>query len=310
MLIKAKTNFENKLHTLGRQGQLYIVPTLDGLKLLSLNLILLIVGLVYANNYVLLFNFILFCLFIGSMYYTHFNLQGLQIISAKFNPLHATENGVVIFTFKSRSSLGHHFLSIKLQNEYLQTADELFSFSMKEHQSTLKVDLPVKALKRGVSTLKRITVETRFPFHLFRAFTYFDVNLQTIIYPEKKQENLHSETAQAFEKSGGEEDYYLKPFQQGDSLKRILWKKFAQTGKLITKQMAADEEQPVVLGFSRDDLTKEEKERELSSICFAIHLIHSQNMNYGLALKEITIEPGHSQHHLFNCLRALAEYET
>lgn len=310
MLTKAQTRFESKLYALGRQGQLYIVPTLDGIKLLCLNLILLIVGLVYANNYVLLFNFILFCLFIGSMYYTHFNLQGLKLFTSKINPLHAQENGVLILQFKSHSALGHHFIGVSLKNDLIQTADENFHFSIKEHQNSFRAEVPVKSNKRGVTQLKRICVETRFPFHLFRAFTYFDLDLKMIVYPEKLSLDVHSETSLAEEKGGNDDDYYLKNFNPGDSLKRIHWKKYAQTGKLLSKQMISNEELPVVLGFSSEDLTAAEKEKELSSICFALHHLHSQNMNYGLALDKVAVEPGHSQTHLNNCLRALAEYET
>lgn len=310
MLTKAHTKFESKLYALGRQGQLYIVPTLDGLKLLCLNLILLIVGLVYANNYVLLFNFILFCLFIGSMYYTHFNLQGLKLSTTKLNPLHASENGVLILNFKSRSALGHHFLSVSFKNLLIQTADSPFHFSIKEHQNSYRAEIPVRAMQRGVTQLKRICVETRFPFHLFKAFTYFDLDLKVLVYPEKRFLDSHSENSLAEEKSGNDDEYYLKNFTQGDSLKRIHWKKFAQTGKLLTKQMISNEELPVVLGFSSEDLTPAEKESELSSICYALHHLHSQNMSYGLALDKIAVEPAHSQNHLNNCLRALAEYET
>jgi uncharacterized protein (DUF58 family) len=224
--------------------------------------------------------------------------------------LHAGENGFIGFSFKSRSSLGHHFLRIKIKSAFLEASEQSFHFSMKDHQSTAKVDFPVKGIKRGVSELKRITVETRFPFHLFRAFTYFDLNIKTTVYPEKKAEKIHNETALAYEKHDGEDDYTLKSFQPGDSLKRILWKKYAQTGKLITKQMASVEELPVMLSFSNEDLSSAEKERELSSLCFAIHLFHSQNMNYGLALQKRTINPGNSQQHLSDCLGALAEYET
>lgn len=310
MLTKAQTGFENKIYALGRQGQLYIVPTLDGIKLLCLNLILLIVGLVYANNYVLLFNFILFCLFIGSMYYTHFNLQGLKLFSSKLNPSHAGENGVLVLNLKSNSALGHHFIGVTLKNALIQTADSHFTFSIKEHQNTYRAEVPVRSDKRGVSNLKRICVETRFPFHLFRAFTYFDLDLKIIVYPEKRSLDVHRENSLAEEKSGNDDEYYLKNFTPGDSLKRIHWKKFAQTGKLLSKQTTSHEELPVVLGFSSEDLSKEEKEIELSSICFALHVLHSQNLSYGLALDKVSIEPGHSQMHLNHCLRALAEYET
>jgi len=310
MLIKVQSTFDDKVYRLGKQGQLYIVPTLDGLKLLCLNLILLIIGLVYANNYVLLFNFILFCLFIGSMYYTHFNLRSLSLASVKMNPVHAGELTHLSLIFKSHSSLGHHFIGIKVKHPKLKQTEPAFSFSLKENQSTGKIELPLEGSIRGVSTLKRITLETYFPFHLFRAFTYFDMNLSVIVYPEKKLIDAYKTIEVADEKTGNEDDFFLKSFYPGDSLRRIHWKKFAQTGKLFTKQLYTTEELPVLLGFSAEDLTPTQKENELCSICFALHELHSAGLHYGLALDKISVEPGHSHQHLKNCLRALAEYET
>lgn len=309
MLTKVQTNFENILQNLGRQGQIYIVPTLDGLKLLVLNLILLIIGLVYANNYVLLFNFILFCLFIASMYYTHFNLQGLKLSAIRFNPLHAGESGHINLTFQSKSSLGHYFLTIHFKSDLIGSGDNTFSFSIQETQSIARVALPITSLKRGTGSLKRISVETRFPFHLFRAFTYYDINLALTIYPENKALGLHHEKTLAEESLGNEEDFYLKDYQPGDSLKRVQWKKLAQSGKMLTKQTTSNQEQPIVLCFSSDTLSSTDKENELSSICFGLHERHSQNLNYGLMLDTLSIEPGHSQLHLQRCLKALAEYE-
>ncbi len=310
MLTKVQTNFEEKVHNLGRQGQLYIVPTLDGLKLLCLNLILLIIGLVYANNYVLLFNFILFCLFIGSMYYTHFNLRNLSLASARINPVHLGEKTNLTLTFKSKSALGHHFIGIKIKHHALAAGDLLFSFSLKDKQPSCKIEFPVEGKKRGVANLKRITVETYFPFHLFRAFTYFDLNLKTIVYPEKKLLDPFKIIEIADEKTGNEDDFYLKNFYPGDSLRRIHWKKYAQTGKLLTKQLFANEELPVQLGFSSEGLLPEQKEKELCSICYTLYELHAAGLHYGLALDKTSVEPGHSQQHLNNCLRALAEYET
>lgn len=310
MLTRAQAIFESRVQALGRQGQIYIVPTLDGLKLLALNLILLVIGLVYANNYVLLFNFILFCLFIGSMFYTHFNLQGLQLTVARLNPLHVNESGAMVLNFKTRSALGHHFLNATFKNAFISSGKNTLYFSLKENSNVLKIEIPVHAQKRGVSKLHRLCIETRFPFHLFRAFIYFDIELNIVVYPERTKLDLHETLSLSEEKNDSEEEHYLRTFQPGDPLKRIHWKKFAQTGNLLSKQLASYDKTPVLLGFSREDLSKEEKEKELSSICFGLYKLHSQNIYYGLALDKITVEPGLSQSHLAKCLKALAEYET
>jgi uncharacterized protein (DUF58 family) len=302
MLIK---RFEN----IGRNNQLYIVPTLDGLKLLCLNLILLVIGLVYANNYVLLFNFILFCLFIGSMYYTHFNLQGLKFISARIHPLHANENGVLSLTFKSRSALGHHFLGVRFKNKFIQTLNSQFSFSFNAQENLLKVDIPLVATERGVGKLPRIIVETFFPFHLFRCFVYFSSELPLIIYPERKDYQLHDKTSSSEEKHNDGDDFYLKNYQAGDSLKRIYWKKVAQSNQWFSKKLINPDLAPVMLSLSSEKHSKQELEKELSSLCFALHQLHSQNIKYGLKLGAFEISPDHSTPHLNLCLKALAQYE-
>ena len=183
-----KLKFAKKISALGRAEQLYIIPTLDGLKLVLLNLILLIIGLVYANNYVLLFNFILFCLFFASMFYTHFNLQGLKLISAKIQPLHACDNGILTLQFKTTSGLGHFFIGIRIKNNLIEIQKHSFSFPPNNGSyKSLKVDIPIKATKRGLVTIDRICIETLFPFHLFCCFAYFKPPLVITIYPEKKR---------------------------------------------------------------------------------------------------------------------------
>ena len=310
MLINRIDSIKEHFANLGRQEQLYIVPTLDGIKLLILNLILLIIGLVYANNYVLLFNFILFCLFIGSMYYTHFNLQGLKLASARFNPIHANEKGLISLSFKSSSSLGHHFLGIKINDQHFQLQDKNFTFSFESsQQNTFRVDVPILALKRGTGQLNRICIQTLFPFHLFRAFVYFRPSLYYVIYPQKKDLLLHVEKASLEEKNDDGDDFYLRDFIKGDQLKRVHWKKLAQSNRWYTKNLITPDAAPIIFSFLNDVKTSGRLEDELSSICFAIHKCHSQNVRYGLTLENIQIPPDHSFYHLNRCLKTLAEYE-
>lgn len=309
MLIKKRDLLTERFSNIGRTEQLYIIPTIDGLKLLALNLILLVIGLVYANNYVLLFNFILFSLFMGSMYYTHFNLQGLKLISARMNPIHVGDSGNLTLSFKSSSGLGHHFLGIRFNSHFIKIQDKNFSFSFEGELRILKVDIPISATKRGITPAPRICIETLFPFHLFRSFVYFNPHLNFIIYPEKKDYHLHSEKMHTEEKNDEGVDFILKDFKPGDPLKRVYWKKLAQTNRWYSKNLITPDSAPIVLSLSDNDLTKPELEKELCSLCYALHKCHSQNLKYGLSLGKIQIFPDHSYYHLNRCLKALAEYE-
>jgi uncharacterized protein (DUF58 family) len=308
MSINYTNSIRSFLHSLGRENQQYIVPTTDGLKLLVLNLILLIIGLVYANNYVLLFNFILFCLFIGSMYYTHFNLQGLKLTSAKLSPVHVGESTILTLKFQSRSSLGHHFLALKFNSAHLNLLDQNFSFSLNTQSSVHQIELSLWGLKRGSGKFPRICIETLFPFHLFRSFVYFTPNLDYVVYPEKKALGLYSEVLDKEEKNNGEDDFHLKDFQLGDPLKNVHWKKLAQTNRWYSKKLVMPDTAPVILSFPPQGIS--ERENELSSMSYALHRLYSLNIPFGIALNDISIPPDHSFSHLNRCLKALAEYET
>lgn len=310
MLTKLKTKFQNRVQEISKNNQLYIVPTFDGLKLVGLNFILLVMGLIYANNYVLLFNFILFCFFLGSMFYTHFNLYGLKLISAKLGPLHAGGHGLLSLNFKTTSSLGHYFLGLKLRNNLVDLQNKSFTFSIDpKNQKSFTVDIPVQGQKRGQLKLTKLYIETFFPFHLFRCFVYFKPDLVITVYPAKTESKAHQILSSLKERREEGEDFELSDFKTGDSLKRVHWKKLAQTGKWYSRKMISPTYAPVMLTFSENDLSKIEIEKELSSICTTLYELQFQNISYGLTLGSQVILPDCSFQHLNRCLRALAEYE-
>jgi uncharacterized protein (DUF58 family) len=192
MINRFKDYFFQRASNSKRVHPIYILPTLDGMKVVALNFILLVMGLVYANNYVLLFNFILFCLFLGSMFYTHFNLSGLSLTSAQFPPLYVNENGILTLHFTSTNAQGHYFIrpvfkSLRIKINHPQTT---FSISSKD-SSTIGVS--IQGLKRGQENIQTIYVETLFPFNFFRCFTFFRIDQNCLIYPERTDLRLHEE---------------------------------------------------------------------------------------------------------------------
>jgi uncharacterized protein (DUF58 family) len=299
-----------KIDSVGKAEQLYIIPTLDGLKLLALNLTLLVIGLSYANNYVLLFNFVLFCLFLGSMFYTHFNLQGLTLLSAKLPSFHVNSSSFLTLHFKTQSQMGHLFLKVKLKNESLKINDQSFSFSFRpESESVLKVDVPISGIKRGEFHLNRICVETFFPFHLFRCFVYFRPELDFVIYPEMKNLQIHHVEMIEDEKSIEGDEFTLSKYKPGDPLKHVHWKKLAQSNIWYSKNLSTPQTRPVLLSLDSALATNSNLEDQLSSISYAInwHFIH--NIQFGLKLNNGIIPPTHSRLQRSRCLRALAAYE-
>lgn len=287
-----------------RNHPLYIVPTVDGLKVIALNLILLIIGLIYANNYVLLFNFILFCLFLGSMFYTHFNLSGLKLEGFFINSLHENEEGVAILTLSSKNSQGHYFIRPYFKGHSIHLSSPKETFSIKtEEQAQIKI--PIKGVKRGKEIIRAVYLETLFPLNFFCCFTFFNIDQEVYVYPRRENLKIHDEKEVMEEEKDRGEEFHLRDYQPGDSLKRVDWKKLAQTNKWYTRQFTENTPHPVML-ILKDTPTEE----TLRSICYRLYELHQKNTKYGLQLGDnIFLSPGHSPKHFTQCLRELAHYD-
>lgn len=284
---------------------IYILPTLDGLKVVGLNFILLVIGLIYANNYVLLFNFILFCLFLASMFYTHFNLSGLSLDSAQFPALHVNENGNLALHFSSKNAQGHYFIRAYFKSKLVEMIEKEKTFTVNFNEKTT-VNIPLNGIMRGQETIASIYIETLFPFNFFRCFTFFRVDQECLIYPERLNLKLHEEIEIVESTLEEGDDFFIRNYQVGDSLKRIDWKKLAQTNQWYTRQFQSAKPNPILLVLEKPPI-----EDTLKSICFSIHTLHQQNIKYGIKLRhDILITPENSPRHLNECLRELARYET
>ncbi|MBC7427576.1 MAG: DUF58 domain-containing protein [Bacteriovorax sp.] len=271
---------------------------------MALNMILLIMGLIYANNYVLLFNFVLFCLFLGSMFYTHFNLNGLKLTSTQFPSLHANEYGTLSLHFTTHNAQGNYFIRPYFKSSLLAINDEKETFPVTFAENS-NVNISIRGLRRGHESIQSIYVESLFPFNFFRCFTFFRVDLECFVYPERENLQLHEEVEVVETDKSEGDDFYLRDYQNGDSLKRVDWKKLAQTNRWYTRQFQSVKPSPVMLIYKQ-----KAKEETLKSLCYALHVFHQQDIKYGLQLgKEILIAPENSPRHLSHCLQELACYE-
>lgn len=305
MISYLKEYFYDRAANSRRVHPIYILPTADGLKVMALNLILLIMGLIYANNYVLLFNFILFCLFLGSMFYTHFNLNGLSLENAQLPPLYVNENGTLSLHFTTSNKQGHYFIRPYFKSSKIKIMDPFRTFPISSKDNT-SVNVTIQGLVRGQENIQAIYIETLFPFNFFRCFTFFKINQSGLIYPERSDLRLHDEVELVEDSREEGDDFFIREYIVGDSLKRIDWKKLAQTNRWYTREFQKAKPNSILLVLDKTPL-----EETLKSICFSMHMLHQQDIKYGLKLgQKILISPENSPRHLNNCLRELACYET
>ena len=96
----------------------------------------------------------------------------------------------------------------------------------------------------------------------------------------------------------------LKPYQPGDSPKRIHWKAFSKGQGLFIKEFSEHPEKPVVFDWYR--LAEMDEEHKLSLLCGMVLKAHNRNVAYGIRLPEKTIGPDSGISHKHRCLKALA----
>jgi uncharacterized protein (DUF58 family) len=292
----------NKFFFTSPANRIYIIPTFDGIKLITVNLLLLILGLTYANNFVLLFNFLLFCIFLSTMFYTNYNLQGIRVVEAEVLPRHANEPGTLKLFFQTKSKLGHYFISAK----FFINGEEIISPLFNIEKTNLTYSMTIPKMTRGLKKITRVEISTKFPFHLFKSFTYSNISTEFIIYPARI--NHEYQNGQDQQASGSDlDDFKIRNYQIGDSPNRIIWKK-ASGIELLVRDHDLSQIQNII--FRVEDLKGEALEQHLSEIVESLYRCSFSKISFGIetSQKLITASEFDSKH-LERCLSLLGVIE-
>lgn len=260
-----------------RQNILYVLPTRYGLAMLLLAVILYLLGSNYQNNLILLLSFLLIGLLVLSIVLAFQNLHGLQ--------LHCTD---------AAAAFAGEDLTVSISLEALADR-QLVEFSLGE-QSQLLLTLPAQVMlavptaRRGYFCLPRFKIQSIYPFGLIRCWSYPSLLQHYWVYPKPIQNVQH----QHLPVGDGELQWsHLSPYQPGDALQRIDWKRLA-------RQPA----QPVVKVFSQQateqhelqvpPLVGAELEQALAEICAEVLLLSSRHVPFTLRVAGNTLTPEQS----------------
>jgi uncharacterized protein (DUF58 family) len=119
---------------------------------------------------------------------------------------------------------------------------------------------------------------------------------------------VETDTGGAQDGARGEEDFAgLRPYQPGDSLRRIAWKAHARGQGLHTKQYSGTDVVSHV--FDWDSLPGLDAETRLAQLCRWALDAHEHGEAFGLRLPGTAIEPNIGTAQLERCLDALALFE-
>ena len=102
----------------------------------------------------------------------------------------------------------------------------------------------------------------------------------------------------------GDDFHGLKPFQSGDSLRLIAWKRTAQTGELISREFQQHQGDKLLLDYSTVPLS--DMEMKLSRLTAWVLKAQKLQLDYCLKLPGFDSGFGYSNEHYLKCLKALA----
>lgn len=175
--------------------------------------------------------------------------------------------------------------------------------------SALKI--PCSARRRGRLRPGPLVVSTVYPMGLFRCMVRIPLDASCLVYPAPLAGEFTPFVGggaggdREDGKGPGADDFKgLKPYQPGDSPKRIFWRAFSRGQGLVTKEFTGMVGASPVLDFDKVD--EAGTERKLSRLCHMV--LHAQRLNlaYGLELPGTSIEPDLGEAHGRACLSALA----
>jgi uncharacterized protein (DUF58 family) len=287
------------------QRRVYILPTRHGLSF-GLALMLMLLGSINYNlslGYVL--TFLLAGLGVVSILHTFRNLVHLYVSAGRVAPVFAGDTAHFQIVLENRSDYARHSL-------YLACATAMSRCDVPAHRHGA-VELALKAEKRGWLQLPRVTVDTRFPLGLMRAWSYVQPDMRALVYPRPDGAPLpvpeaDSETGDRASLGRGTDDFAgLRPYQASDSPRHVAWKASARSEALLTKffsGLASSE-----LWFDWERLPPEmQVEARLSRLARWVTLAEERDLRYGLRLPGTTVPLGEGFLHRDRCLRELALY--
>ena len=290
------------------QRRVYILPTRHGITFGIALLVMLIGSINYGLSLGYVLTFLLAGMAVVSILHTFRNLAHLAIIAGKVEPVFAGSPAL---------------FEIHLENERNETRIAINAFGAGNEASvccdvpargSARLAIPVVARRRGWLDLPRVTLDTRYPLGLFRAWSYVQPAMRTLVYPTPDAAPLprplpvEGNGSAATSGSGSEDFSGLRPYQPSDSPRHVAWKAAAHSEGMLTKLFSG--RATLELVFSWFDLPDTlDTEARLSRLTRWVLLAHEQGARYSLALPGRAVPLGDGESHFTTCLQELALFD-
>lgn len=292
------------------QRNIYILPTPAGLTFALTLIVLLLASINYQLNLGYVLTFLLAGSGVVSMHVTHNTLRALTLRLRSPTPVFAGEPALLeaVLTSPDHPRFG---IGLKLLDADAAT----LTWIDVPAQGQASAQVSFVPARRGLHELPTLSIETRFPLGLFRAWAIWRPASQLLVYPAPERPAAPLPSARAVPGgtsrgriSDGGEVEGVRGYRRGDPLKLVYWKKAAKAlasgGELVSRDTASAMHQQLWLDWQGCGVS--DPEGRLSRLAAWVVAAQRAGADYGLALPGRSIEPAEGEAHKRACLEALA----
>ncbi len=288
------------------QRRIFILPTRSGVAFAGALVLMLLAAINYQNSLAYGLTFLLAAVFVVAILHTYRNLGGLILKAGAAPAVFVGEQAGFGVQLES-SARAHQAIALGWPPAPLQLLDV-------SAQGACDCQLNRAALQRGWLRPGRLRVESRFPLGLLVAWSWVDLDQALLVYPRPLEGELplsagadpeHEEEGHQARGQGADDFQGLKPYQPGDSKRRLDWKAYSRGQGLLVKDFASLAGQEPCLDFAAlgGDL-----ETRLSLLCHWVLQLSARQQPFALRLPDALLGPDSGAGHREACLRALALY--
>ncbi len=293
-------------HITLNRNRVFVFPTARGLLFVICAMCVFLAGTNYSNNLILASGFLLFSMFVVTIWHSFLNILGLTISAGGAEPIFSGEYAHFKVSLKRQGNAS--LFAIKL----LWPASPETLTNIENGQQTT-VEVQIKPKQRGYFYPPRLTVETRFPFGIIRCWSHVALATRCVVYPKPLQNSVYlgggheGQHGDDINFQSNEELYELKKYQDGENLNHIAWKNYSKGQGLFSKQFAGYQDEAIWLDWQA--FNEFEHELKISYLCYWVLKFDRENRRYGLSIPGYALEPNVGDNHRKQCLHALATFD-
>ena len=292
------------------QRRVFILPTRAGVAYAALVLVLLIGSTNYSLGLGFALTFAVLSCGVIDMIFTFRNLAHLKLRPGRARSVFAGEEAQFELHLANHSRLDRYALWI----EFLSPGAARQALDAAAGE-TMTVTLSASSVTRGYLAPPRVRLHTRFPLGLFRAWSYWQPDLQALVYPypEMAAPPLPMSADGSGDGHGhsGQEDFAgIRSYQAGDPMRHLAWRQIARLdpafgGQLVTKHFDGGAREQLVLDFNVLPAALD-LELRLSRMTRWVLEAEQRALPYAFRLGPVSFDSALGPAHRAACLRALA----